>query len=142
VNRWSDDLQGCKDAQRAFKLPIVHDVEFATSDGVCETLEGPVPYDAGDAIMSGTIGEHWPISRAYFMATYEVVPPTPAGSDGQYRKRKIMVWVMQLGVETSVELSNGAILSGVPGDWLVQYEPGSFGMVEKEVFRCTYQLVG
>ena len=53
-----------------------------------------------------------------------------------------MVWVMQLGVETSVELSNGAILSGVPGDWLVQYEPGSFGMVEKEVFRCTYQLVG
>jgi hypothetical protein len=92
--------------------------------------------------MSGTIGEHWPISRAYFMATYEVVPPTPAGSDGQYRKRKIMVWVMQLGVETSVELSNGAILSGVPGDWLVQYEPGSFGMVEKEVFRCTYQLVG
>ena len=137
---WEDDLQQQESALRAFKLPVVHDVAFATGDGVCETLEGPVPFQTGDAIMTGINGENWPISRIYFLDTYEAMSPTVAG-DGKYRKKKIMVWVMKIQSKTSVRLSNGAVLSGASDDWLVQYEPGSFGIVEKDVFKRTYQLV-
>lgn len=141
MTRWTLDLQRHKEAQRAFKLPVVHDVQFADSNGICQTLEGPVPYVKGDAIMTGLAGEHWPIAIDYFLTTYEPVPPTQTGSHGQYRKRKIIVWVMELKMAATVELSSGATLSGVAGDWLVQYEAGSFGIVEKKVFSMTYQIV-
>ena len=91
--------------------------------------------------MTGTIGEHWPVSRDYFVTNYEAVPPTVSGSDGQYRKRKTVIPVMVLQSVTEVALSNGAVLSGKPGDWLVQYDLGSFGIVEKEIFNKTYQLL-
>lgn len=141
MSRWTGDLRQHNAAKRAFKCPVVHDVAFAREEGICETLEGRVPFEVGDAIMTGLIGEHWPIAIEYFLATYVAVPPTVTGSDGQYRKRKIEVWVMELQEETTVELFNGAVLSGVSGDWLVQYKQGSFGFVERDTFRNTYTLL-
>ena len=141
--RWNTDLRQQANARRAFKLPVAHDVTFAKTAGVCETLEGPVPYKKDDAIMTGLVGENWPVPHDYFLATYEAIPPTEAGCDGKYLKRKIMVWVMMLESDTSVSISDDkVVLSGSAGDWLVQYEPGSFGIVEKDVFRRTYELVG
>lgn len=141
VVEWEADLRQHKCAQRAFKLPVPHVVAFAKSSGVCETLEGLVPFDEGDAIITGLVGEHWPISREYFLKTYKAISPAVQGRDGKYFKKKIIVMVLELQAPTSVKISNGAVLSGTPGDWLVQYEPGSFGIVEKDVFKRTYQLV-
>ena len=52
VVEWDADLRQHKHAQRAFKLPVAHEVEFAKTNGVCETMEGSVPCDKGDAILS------------------------------------------------------------------------------------------
>ena len=48
---------------------------------------------------------------------------------------------MQL--ETPVEVTLGAgrgVLRGAPGDWLVQYGPGDFGVVAADVFGQTYRV--
>ena len=141
IVNWNTDLASDKKSQRAFKRPLVHDVVFANAAGVCETLEGPAPYLSGDAIVTGVAGEHWPVPREYFLATYEAVTPTEPGYDGRYRKKKILVWVLQLETSTSVSVAgNTAKLTGCAGDWLVQYEPGSWGIVEQNIFQQTYLL--
>ena len=41
---------------------------------------------AGDAVLTGVRGEHWPVQRHLFLASYAPVPPTEAGQDVIYRK--------------------------------------------------------
>src|SRR5262249_10597889 len=69
---------------RVCKKPAPVRTEFAGADGVCATLEGPVRYKAGDAIVTGVRGEQWPVERESFPASYEPVPPTRAGNSGNY----------------------------------------------------------
>ena len=64
---WNTDLRLEEKAQQAFKLPVIHNVVFAEVAGVCETLEGAVPYKSGDAIVTGVADERWPVSREYFL---------------------------------------------------------------------------
>ena len=78
------DLTTDPRALKVTKKPIPVSVAFAPADGVCGTLEGPVRYRAGDAILTGVQGEHWPIQRDAFLASYAPVPPTRAGEDGSY----------------------------------------------------------
>lgn len=139
---WNTDLGGVKMAQRAFKRPVVHDVVFAEEPGVCETLEGEVPYKCCDALVTGVTNERWPVSREKFLTSYEAMPPTVSGVDGRYFKKKILVWVLQLEMKTSVSVAEKSTwLTGCVGDWLVQYEPGNWGIVEKDIFQQTYLLV-
>ena len=58
--------------RRARKLPVEVSVTFVQSPGVCETLEGPVHYDVGDAIVVGARGERWPVKREIFARTYDI----------------------------------------------------------------------
>src|SRR4051794_41552182 len=80
------DLAADPRAPRVTKKPTPVQVEFAAADGVCETLEGPVRFRAGDAILTGVQGERWPVRRDLFMAGYQAVPPTPTGEAAGNRK--------------------------------------------------------
>jgi PGDYG protein len=122
------------------KKPLPVHVRFASADGVCETLEGPVRYRRGDAILTGSRGEQWPVGRDGFLTGYQPDPPTIAGEDGTYRKRPVTVLARRLDRAMSVPVGwQHDPLQGRPGDWLLRYEDGSHGVVNDAIFRETYE---
>lgn len=127
------------DALRVRKHATPVRVRFAPADGVCETLEGPVRYRAGDAIVTGTRGEQWPVKRDSFLATYAAEPPTASGQDGRYRKTPLTVRALRLTQPAEVPVGwQDDPLHGRPGDWLLDYGDGSLGVVRDDIFRETY----
>ena len=142
------DLAQAPDAGTWRKRALRVHVEFARADGVLATLEGPVRYDAGDALLTGSAGERWPVRRATFDARYVVdTPATPAavtmqhGDDGAYRKLPQDVRALQVADAFAVRLPDGQLLQGQPGDWLVEYGPGDQAIVAAAIFSATYERV-
>ena len=115
-------------------------VEFAAQPGVLETLEGPVRYAQGDALLVGASGERWPVRRDFFLRIYAAVAPTVQGQGGIYRKVFQPVWAVRLEEDACVTVAGGHI-SGKPGDWLVQYGEGEYGIVAADIFAETYTFV-
>lgn len=124
------------------KKPVTVSVVFAGADGVLETLEGPVRYTAGDALLTGSAGERWPVGRQRFLASYEPGPGITEGAGGKYRKRPLRVRARRMESEFSVRAgSAGDVLRGRPGDWLVQYGAGDYGVVGAPQFDATYLVL-
>ena len=136
------DLRTDRDAHRAVKRAVVVTVEFAEADGTLATLEGPVAYHRGDALLTGPHDERWPVPRARFDATYEAQAPLRPGKPGRYLKRPVLVWARQLRESLDVTLdADRGTLHGEPGDWLVQYALGDQGVVAAAIFAQSYELL-
>lgn len=134
-----DDLLAGPDAVRVRKRPVPVEVVFATNNGLCETLEGPVRYRAGDAILTGKRGEQWPVARASFDASYAAIAPTRHGQNGAYRKQAGGARAVRLGHAIDVPVGwKSDPLHGKAGDWLLRYDNGDFGLVQDDVFRESY----
>jgi len=126
-------------ALRVCKKPTSVQAEFAVADGVCETLEGPVRFRAGDAILTGIQGERWPVRRDLFMTSYQPVSPTGAGENGSYRKAPTLTYALRLDGSRDVPVSwRHDKLHGHPGDWLLHYADGSYGVIKDSIFRESY----
>lgn len=124
------------------KKAIPVQVEFAVDAGAIETLEGSVTYSPGDALMTGAIGEHWPIRRARFETTYDPIPPTLMGKSGTYLKKTIPVEARQAHTEEKISLPEGqGILLAHAGDWILTDPDGHQWVVANEIFAATYQTV-
>jgi hypothetical protein len=133
------DLDKNPEALRVCKRPVAVEVEFAVADGTCKTLEGEVQYQAGDALLTGIRGEPWPVRRALFGSSYEPIAPTRAGENGRYRKLPALAHALQLTEAFDIPVTwQRETLHGRPGDWLLRYADGSFGIVQDEIFRETY----
>jgi hypothetical protein len=127
------------DALRVCKRPEPLKVVFEPADGICQTLEGPVRYRAGDPILTGNQGERWPVQRDLFLTSYEPVPPTRPGTDGLYRKRPSEVLALRLSHTISVPVGwQDDPLQGRPGDWLLRYANSTYGIVQDAIFRESY----
>jgi PGDYG protein len=138
----SIDLREDPAAHRARKLAIAMAVEFAQADGTLATREGPVAYMRGDAILTGTEGERWPVPRRRFDETYEPIAPLRPGKPGAYCKRPLLVWAKPMREAFTVELGAGrGALQGNARDWLLQYAPGDQSVVSASVFAKTYELL-
>ena len=136
------DLRTDPDAALYVKNEIVQ-VCFAKSDGELISQEGLNRYTAGDAMITGSTGNRWTVSRDRFDARYEPVAPVTAGGDGAYRNKPIPVLAKQLHEPFSIDRSAGGDrLRGGAGDWLLQYGPRDFGIVEKKRFEQIYRRVG
>jgi len=115
-------------------------VQFATDAGELMSLEGPNRYVRGDAIVTAASGERWCVSRDRFDAKYEPVAPLRAGDDGHYRNRPVQVLAKQMHVAFSIARSQGGdVLRGNPGDWLMQYAPGDYGITAAARFASVYR---
>jgi hypothetical protein len=91
----------------------------------------------GDALITGTQGELWPVARDRFDQTYERV------AEGIYRKRPLVAYALRLQAPMSVRVGERSdVLAANVGDWLLQYEEGEYGVVDPLVFVQTYELVG
>jgi hypothetical protein len=118
------------------------DVRFTPTPCTVKTREGLVHALPGDAIITGTSGEHWRVSRAHFAEKYHPVPPTPPGHDGRYVSLPNHIMAVQVPEAFDVLLADGVSqLSGQPNDWLVDYGDGSLGIVADPIFATTYDIV-
>jgi hypothetical protein len=116
-------------------------VEFAANVGQLQSAVGMNRYEAGDALLTGSTGDRWCVSRARFDAKYRPVHPTRLGHAGQYRNIPVRVLAKQMALAFSIARSTGGdVLRGVAGDWLVQYAPGDHGIVARQRFAAVYQL--
>lgn len=119
------------------------DVRFADQTGVIQTHEGAVQVRSGDAIVTGTRGDRWRVSRARFDAKYRAQPDTALGESGGYTSRPYRVLARPMHESFEVWLADGVSrLSGKPGDWLVDYGDGSLGIVSGAAFADTYEILG
>jgi hypothetical protein len=133
------DLRQDPDALKVCKRPDPVRVAFASEDGVCQTLEGPVRYQAGDAIVTGVAGERWPIRREQFLTAYEARSPTRPGEDGLYSKRPSLTLARRLTRPIDVAVGwQDDPLHGEPGDWLLRYEDSSGSIIRDDIFRASY----
>ena len=108
-----------------------------------ETLEGPVSYERGDALLTGPEGESWPVGRAFFLKTYlPASDGVEAGRDGEYCKKEIPTLALQVGEPFMVELPRRrGFLRGEAEDWLLRYEEDEYGIVGRDIFNMTYTII-
>lgn len=133
------DLRLDPDARWYVKDEIVQ-VAFAREDGELISLEGPNRYLAGDALITGSTGSRWSVSRARFDSRYEAVAPARHGEDGRYRNRPVPALAKQMESPFCIARSEGGdMLTGVSGDWLMQYAPEDFGITEHSRFVQVYK---
>ena len=126
----------------ARKLEREIDVRFTAVDCTIETPEGVVHARPGDAIITGTAGERWRVSRARFADKYRPVPPTVAGEAGRYVSLPNRILAVPMTESFDVLLADGVSrLHGRPGEWLVDYGDGSLGIVSEDIFASTYSIV-
>jgi uncharacterized protein (DUF2237 family) len=116
-------------------------VEFAATPGVLESAVGLNRYQAGDALLTGSTGDRWCVSRDRFDAKYRPEASTTPGEPGSYRNRPVTILAKRMAVAFAVERSAGGdLLRGDAGDWLVQYAPGDHGVVAAARFDRVYRV--
>ena len=136
------DLSVDSAACRAVKDEVVS-VEFAAAPGVLESAVGPNRYQAGDALLTGSTGDRWCVSRDRFDAKYRPEAPTRLSEPGSYRNRPVTILAKRMAVAFAVErAAGGDVLRGQAGDWLVQYAPGDHGVVAAARFERVYRVQG
>jgi len=125
----------------ARKLEREIEVRFTPIACTVETPEGVVHARPGDAIITGTAGEHWRVSRARFPDKYRPVPPTVAGEAGRYVSLPNRIMAVPMTDAFEVLLADGVSrLTGHAGEWLVDYGDGSLGIVSEAIFDSTYKI--
>lgn len=142
INCNNINLENDPSAHKVVKRSVTVQVTFAVVDGEIQTLEGPVKYKKDDAILTGVEGEKWPVRKEKFLKTYSPVPSVNAGENGPYRKNPIVVIAKQMDTAFTVNVSRSKdALTGQLGDWLLQYETGSYGIVSQSIFSRTYTIM-
>ena len=127
-------------SRRVMKKAVAVRVSFARAAGEAQTLEGPVPYRPGDALITGPAGEQWPVEREFFFRNYQPMPGVQAGDDGEYSRLPQQVWVLRMREAFCVQSGkNGAPLQGASGDWLVQHGPDTYSVVRTDIFPQLYE---
>lgn len=135
-------LESCQLPFQTKTNPAVqYEVTFAKTSRTIQTLEGKAHCEAGDAIITGVIGEQWPVQAADFPRKFFPGEGQAAGASGRYLKYFASVQAARLDTSLEIELSDGrGCLQGKPGDWCVWYGPEDASIVRSDVFVRTYEL--
>jgi len=133
------DLRADPESGYFVKTEVVQ-VAFAKHDGELISREGQNRYRVGDALITGSTGDRWCVSRDRFDAKYEPVADLALGDDGTYRNKPIPVLARQMREPFSIaRTAGGDVLRGSAQDWLMQYAPGDFGITADERFQQVYR---
>ena len=139
---YSSLIRGDPRRVHARKLEREIDVRFTPIACTVQTPEGVVHARPGDAIITGTAGEQWRVSRAHFGDKYRPVPPTAAGAAGRYVSLPNRIMALPMRSAFEVLLADGVSrLRGGAGEWLVDYGDGSLGIISEAIFTTTYEII-
>src|SRR3984893_4346438 len=133
------------DPRRVFARKLEREIEVRDTPSACtvQTSEGVVHARPGDAIITGTAGEHWRVSRARFADKYRPVPPTLAREGGRHVSPPHRILAVAMTEPFEVLLADGVSrLTGRAGEWLIDYGDGSLGIVSEPIFATTYEITG
>jgi hypothetical protein len=135
------DLRSSEAAKRYEKHETV-EVEFALTAGQLQSREGKNSYAAGDALIIGSTGDRWSVTRDRFDVKYSPLAPTRAGQNGRYKNIPAPVLAQMMSEDFSIERqSGGDVIHGKAGDWLLQYAPGDHGIVQAAKFSKVYRPI-
>jgi hypothetical protein len=141
-NGFSADVANHPQRVEARKLEREVSVRFTDVACIVRTPEGAVHAHPGDAILTGNGGHQWRVSHTKFAHKYRPIPPTIAGESGRYMSLPYHILALPMQRPFDVQLADGvSMLSGHPGDWLVDYGDGSLGIVAHDIFSTTYELL-
>jgi len=122
---------------KVMKKAIEVRFQFASQELNVETLEGVVTARPGDAIITGPKGEQYPIQRHKFEETYNFNEAL-----GTCSKKPIVVEAQEMSEPFTVKVGwSDQPLQGKAGDYRLTYGPGDFGVVEREIFAQTYEIL-
>lgn len=115
-------------------------VQFAAESGELRSAVGMNRYRAGDALVTGSTGDSWCVSRTHFDAKYRPESSTLAGQPGRYRNVPTLIRAKRMSMDFEVSRTTGGdVLQGLAGDWLVQYGPEDYGVVARARFERVYR---
>jgi len=115
-------------------------VEFAAAPGLLMSAVGPNHYATGDALITGSTGDRWCVSRERFDAKYRPCAGTQSGRAGDYRNVPVVVYAKQIHEPFRVARAPGGdVLTGHAGDWALEYSPGDCGLVDRARFERVYR---
>lgn len=125
---------------RYIRIAAEFEVVFSREMCTVMTLEGPVQCQLGDAIVTGVIGEIWPVQRSIFDQNYcPLDHQFTHGTDGIYVRKETQVSAEQIQNLQTVKLGeNRGILKPCVDDWLVVNSEGQQWVVADKVFTKTY----
>ena len=133
------DLAADPAAIRVVKDEVIT-VEFAAGEGALASAVGLNHYRPGDALVTGSTGDRWCVSRERFDAKYRPCPGTEQGRAGHYRNVALVVLAKQIHEPFRVARAPGGdVLSGNAGDWALEYARGDCGLVERTRFERVYR---
>ena len=142
LRQWGGiDLRDDAGAHWVVKDEVVR-VDFALTAGVLDSAVGANRYAAGDALLTGSTGDRWCVSRDRFDAKYRPEGGIQPGESGRYRNVPQQIRGKQMAAACSIARSRGGdVLRGAAGDWLMQYAPGDYGVVARARFEAVYRVV-
>ena len=115
-------------------------VEFAPEAGLVMSAVGPNHYAAGDAIITGSTGDRWTVTRDRFDAKYRPSGGQASGEAGFYRNVPVPIYAKRIDVAFSIERCRGGDrLKGEAGDWAVESATNDCGLVAKDRFAAVYR---
>ena len=118
---------------RVSKKPISTKYEIADATGTVETLEGPMAYDSGHYIITGSKGEQYPITPEKFKTLYD------DQGEGTAIPKKI-IKVAKLADHDGILKTPWGNLEYKKGQhYIVRHGPNDYGPVENSIFEKTYQ---
>jgi len=128
-NNWFKD-----DSFKTFKKPIPVPYKIADSDGITNTLEGPVKHKAGHYIMGpGPKKEFWPLDPDNFHDKYN------DNNDGTGAPKGGVVKLAKLADHDGVVKASWGDLEYTKGnDVIVRHGEGDYGVVKLDIFQQTY----
>jgi hypothetical protein len=115
-----------------FKHPTPIHYKTAIDNGTVDTLEGPVDYQAGHKIITGTKGEKYPVSAQKFAEYYD------DNKDGTATPKKIHKIAKLADHDGVVKASWGNLNYKAGEDYIVKHGSGDDGVVKKDIFAQTY----
>ena len=128
------------DAAKLYEKHETVEVEFALTNGQLQSREGKNSYSAGDALITGSTGDRWSVTRNRFDVKYLPLAPTRAGENGRYMNIPAPVLAQRMPQDFTIERqSGGDLIHGKAGDWLLQYAPGDHGIVQATKFSKVYR---
>jgi hypothetical protein len=119
---------------KTYKHPTPIQYKTAIEPGTVDTLEGPVDYQAGHKIITGSKGEKYPVSAEKFADYYD------DNNDGTATPKKIDKIAKLADHDGVVKASWGDLNYKSDEDYIVRHGAGDYGVVKKDIFAQTYEM--